>query len=79
MIKQGQLLLASKDIISPIDNKNLGEQKIFWYQKIDKNQYLIIFDRIFRKDPYERKFRITTERNFKALCKGLKLQESTNL
>ena len=74
--KSGQLLLATIDIISPLDNKNIGEHKAFWFQKLNKNMYLIIFDRMFKKDPYERKFRIITERNFKALSKKYKLQSN---
>lgn len=64
----GGLYIASREI-------NGAEYPMFYYGKLEKNKYLIVFDTIFRKNPIKRTFGIVSEKKFRYLCKGHKLQE----
>ena len=74
--KKGELYYAERDIINPLSNKKLGTYKMFWYQKIGKDLYLIIIPKIFAKDPIDYKFCIIKEKKFRSLCKDCKLQKA---
>lgn len=76
MKKMGQLLWAKSNGIE-LKGVVYGEGNItYYFAKLATNQYLIIFDAIFTKDPFKRKYRIITERKFKSLIKNHTLQSS---
>jgi len=66
-VKKGNLLLAT--------NVTLGvEVPAFWFAQLGEDEYLIILDSIFLKDPIRRRFVIVTAKKFKQICKGKTLQ-----
>lgn len=74
MKKQGQMLWAKSDGIE-IGDKTYGKDTVsFCFAKLAPNQYLVVLDAIFKKDPFKRKYAIVSERKFKSLAKNHQLQ-----
>lgn len=66
---KGQLYTAS-EIPKGLDT----EYEVFFYNKLALNTYLLVTRRIFTKDPYKYKYCILSEKRFRNICKGKKLQ-----
>lgn len=49
---------------------------MFYYQKLQKDMYLIVVDQIFRKAEFKRDFAIVNEKKFRKMCEGKELQVS---
>lgn len=67
MKKKGDLLRVTQEIHGK-------KFPIFWFAKIARDQYLIVLDAIFRKDPIDRRYAIVSEKRFKKASKGHELQ-----
>jgi hypothetical protein len=68
MKKKGNLLYAAKEIRG-------REHPIFYWCKLGRDQYLVVFDAIFSRDPIRKKFAIVSEKQFKKAATDLWLQE----
>ncbi len=75
MKKKGNLYQATRRIPNIISGGYLGTAVAFYFAKLSRNEYLVVIDGIFRKDPIKRRYSIISAKRFKKLSEGHTLQE----
>lgn len=66
-MKKGNLLYAATKINGEL-------VPVLWFAKLGNDEYIVILDSIFRKDPIKRRFSFVNEKQFEKATKGYMLQ-----